>query len=170
MYGKLEWNTGKICDGGRDLEGMELVEYCDNLFFDACEVGLCKVDRRAGGDVISGGKGGWFGFEDGEETGDGEVAGETVSIVGDMTAAILASRLVGSLYSRREQSVLSTLVSLDDGQLAEACQQALVIVPGANVHARAVVEDFKQRGDSLNRCASRSTAVKELIGGDGKVL
>jgi len=117
VYGKLEWNTGKICDGGRDLEGMELVEYCDNLFFDACEVGLCKVDRRAGGDVISGGKGGWFGFEDGEETGDGEVAGETVSIVGDMTAAILASRL-----------------------------------------------------DSLNRCASRSTAVNELIGGDGKVL
>ena len=53
--------------------------------------------------MISGGNGGWFGFEDGEETGDGEVAGETVSIVGDMTAAMLVSRFVGSLYNRREK-------------------------------------------------------------------
>jgi hypothetical protein len=94
-----------MCDGGRDLEGIELTEYCDNLFFDACEVGRCRVDRREGGDVISGGNGGWFGFEDGEDTGDGEDAGETVSSVGDMTAAILVSRLVEGLYSRREQSV-----------------------------------------------------------------
>ena len=41
------------------------------------------------GDVISGGKGGWFGFEDGDESGGGEVAcGDVVSKVGDMTAAI----------------------------------------------------------------------------------
>jgi hypothetical protein len=85
-----------MCEGGRDLEGMELVEYCDNLFFDAYEVGRCKIDRREGGDVISGGNGGWFGFEDGEDTGDEEVAGETVSIVGDMTAAILVGRPLGS--------------------------------------------------------------------------
>ena len=109
--------------------------------------------------MISGGNGGWFGFEDGEDTGDGEVAGETVSIVGDMTAAMLASCLVGSLYNRREKSALSSIVSFDDDQLAEACQQALGITPGSDARARAVVEDSKRLGDSLNRCASRSTAV-----------
>jgi hypothetical protein len=58
-------------------------------------VGLCKFDRRAGGDVIRGGNGGWFGFEEGEETGEGEVAGDTASSVGDMTAAIFMNRLYG---------------------------------------------------------------------------
>lgn len=82
-----------MCDGGRDLEGMEFTEYCDNLFFDACEVGRCRLVRREGGDVINGGNGGWLGFEDGEDTGDGEVAGETVSSAGDMTTAILVSCL-----------------------------------------------------------------------------
>jgi hypothetical protein len=77
-----------MCDGGRDLEGAEYVEYWDNLFLDACEVGRCRFDRRVGGDVIRGGNGGWFGLEDGEDMGDGEVAGDTVSSVGDMTAAI----------------------------------------------------------------------------------
>lgn len=23
VYGRLEWNTGKMCDGGRDLEGTD---------------------------------------------------------------------------------------------------------------------------------------------------
>lgn len=42
------------------------------------------------GDVIRGGSCGWFGFEDGEDIGDGEVAGDdVVSNVGDITAAIL---------------------------------------------------------------------------------
>jgi len=55
-------------------------------------MGRCRFDRRAGGDVISGGNGGWFGFEEGDDTGDGEVAGEAeVSIVGDMTAAMIRS-------------------------------------------------------------------------------
>lgn len=155
-----------MCDGGRDLEGMELVEYCDNLFFDAYEVGRCKIDRREGGDVISGGNDGWFGFEDGEDTGDEEVAGETVSIVGDMTAAILVSRLVGRFCNRREKSVSTDVVSFDDDQLAEACQQALGIAPGANARTRVVVEHSKPLGDSSNRCASRSTAVEPLISGD----
>lgn len=90
-----------MCDGGRDLEGIEFTEYCDNLFFDACEVGLCRVDRREGGDVINGGNGGWLGFEDGEDTGEGEVAGETVSSVGDMTTAISASCLCEASCNRR---------------------------------------------------------------------
>jgi hypothetical protein len=46
---------GKICERGRDFEGPEAV---DSLFFDACEKGRCRVVRRAGGDVISGGNGG----------------------------------------------------------------------------------------------------------------
>jgi hypothetical protein len=81
-----------MCEGGRDLEGTEWFEYCDSRFLDAYEFGRCKVDRRAGGDVISGGNGGWLGFEEGEETGDGEVAGEVVDVssVGDTTAAISA--------------------------------------------------------------------------------
>jgi len=55
-------------------------------------MGLCRFDRRAGGDVISGGNGGWLGFEEGEDTGDGEVAGEAeVSSVGDMTAAMIGT-------------------------------------------------------------------------------
>jgi hypothetical protein len=57
-------------------------------------LGRCRVDRRLVGDVIRGGNGGWFGFEDGEEIGDGEVAGDdVVSSVGDMTAVILKGRV-----------------------------------------------------------------------------
>lgn len=57
-------------------------------------MGRWRVDRRLDGEVISGGNGGWFGFEDGEEIGDGEVAGDdAVSNVGDMTAVILKGGL-----------------------------------------------------------------------------
>jgi hypothetical protein len=55
---------------------------------DAWEGGRFKFDLREVGDVISGGKGGWFGLEEGEVTGDGEVAGD-VSIVGDMMAVMV---------------------------------------------------------------------------------
>ena len=60
---------------------------------DACEIGRCSVVRRAGGEVISGGRGGWFGFEVGEEIGDGDVAGDgdEVSSEGDITAVIFRS-------------------------------------------------------------------------------
>ena len=39
MYGKLEWKIGNMCEGGRDLEGTEWVEYCDSRFLDAYEFG-----------------------------------------------------------------------------------------------------------------------------------
>lgn len=45
-------------DGGLDLEGPEVLEYCDSRFFDAYERGRWRVDRLAGGDVINGGNGG----------------------------------------------------------------------------------------------------------------
>ena len=57
----------------------------------ACEVGRCKFVRRAGagGDVISGCNGGWFGFEEGLVTGDGDLGGsDVVSNVGDMMVVI----------------------------------------------------------------------------------
>lgn len=51
---------GNTWDGGLEREYPDTVEYCDILFFDACDVGLCSVVRRAdcGGEVISGGRDG----------------------------------------------------------------------------------------------------------------
>ena len=44
--------------------------------------------------MINGGSAGWFGLDEGEETGEGEVAGEdVVSNVGAMMAVILNGRL-----------------------------------------------------------------------------
>ena len=38
--------------------------------------------------MIIGGSEGWFGLEEGDETGDGDVAGEDASNVGDITSVI----------------------------------------------------------------------------------
>ena len=67
---------------------------------EACEVGRCRVDLRWGGDVISGGSAGWLGFEEGEDTGDGELGGgDVVSSGGDIMVAIVddASRVGSSI-------------------------------------------------------------------------
>lgn len=66
---------------------MDPVEYCDNRFLDACDMGRESVDLRFGfgGDVIRGGSGGWLGFTPGDAMGGGEVAGDDV---GDMIAVI----------------------------------------------------------------------------------
>lgn len=61
------------------------MEYCESLFFDAWESGRCRLERRAGGEVISGGSGGWFGFGD-NDAGAGEVDGDEVV---DMTSVIV---------------------------------------------------------------------------------
>lgn len=49
---------------------MELVEYCDRRFLDACDIGRGRVDLRFGlgfeVDVIRGGSGGWLGFAPGD--------------------------------------------------------------------------------------------------------
>jgi hypothetical protein len=74
-----------ICETGRDRGGIEPVEYCDNRFLDACDIGRGSVDLRGGGDVMRGGKGGWSVFEEGDDTTGGDVAGE----VCDMTAVIV---------------------------------------------------------------------------------
>lgn len=46
-------------------------------------MGLGKFVRRggAGDEVISGGSGGWLGFEDGEVTTGGEVAGDELAVM-----------------------------------------------------------------------------------------
>lgn len=68
---------GKTCEGGRDLDGIEPVEYCDSRFLEACDIGRGSVLRREGFDVISGGKAGWFGFVEEGSVG-GDVAGDEV--------------------------------------------------------------------------------------------
>ena len=85
MYGKVEARTWKICDGGLDFGALsDTTEYCDSLFFDAWESGLCRFERAAGDgdDVIKGCKAGWFELAEGD-AGD-PVGGEAV----DMTAVI----------------------------------------------------------------------------------
>jgi hypothetical protein len=77
---------GKICDGGRDREGPEPVEYCDRRFLDAYDIGRGSVLLRPGGEVINGGSAGWLGFAPGEasagdEFGDGD-DGDMTSISG----------------------------------------------------------------------------------------
>lgn len=63
------------------------MEYCDSLFFEACDIGRGSVDLRFGfgGDVIRGWSGGWLGFAPGEVIAGGDVAGDDD---GDMTAVI----------------------------------------------------------------------------------
>jgi hypothetical protein len=86
----VDGKMGKIWDGGRDLEGSELVvEYCDKRFLEACDMGRGRLLLRAdgGGDVISGGRAGCAEFTVmGDGMGGGEVAGVEP---GDMTAVIV---------------------------------------------------------------------------------
>ncbi len=80
---------GKMWDGGRDREGIELVEYCDKRFLDACDIGRGRMLLRAGGaggEVISGGRAGCDVFAAGEGITGGDVAGEEL---GDMIAVMI---------------------------------------------------------------------------------
>jgi hypothetical protein len=89
VYGRLEGKSGKMCEGGRDLEGRELVvEYCDKRFLEACDMGRGRLVLRAGGDVMSGGRAGCAVFRAGgdEMAAGGEVAGDEP---GDMTAVMV---------------------------------------------------------------------------------
>lgn len=74
-------------DGGRDLEGPEVLEYCESLFLDAWDSGRCRpaVPLRIGEDVMRGASGGWFGFADGGDRGEDEVVGDELE---DKTAVI----------------------------------------------------------------------------------
>jgi len=65
-----------MCDGGRDRDGIELVEYCDKRFLDAWDIGRGKVLLRDGGEVINGGSGGCDALGVCDEIAGGEVAGE----------------------------------------------------------------------------------------------
>lgn len=76
---------GNMWEVGRDLEGTEPTEYWERRFLDACDIGRCRVLRREEGEVMSGGRAGWFGFGE-EATTRGDAAGEEVF---DITAVVV---------------------------------------------------------------------------------
>lgn len=87
-----------MCDGGRDLEGMELVvEYCDRRFLEACDIGRGRVLLRAGGEVMSGGSAGCAELAAGGEMEGGEVAGDGL---GDMMAVMAHQQRAGESEER----------------------------------------------------------------------
>ena len=65
---------------------MELAEYWDKRFLDACDIGRGRVLRRVAGEVMRGGSGGCAVAVAAEEMADGEVAGDEP---GDMTAVMV---------------------------------------------------------------------------------
>ena len=67
---------GNTWEGGLDLEGPEVFEYCESRFFDAWEAGRWRFVRLGAGDVMRGGSGGWF--VGAVEICGGEFAGEEV--------------------------------------------------------------------------------------------
>jgi hypothetical protein len=58
VYVRLEWKMGNRYEAGRDREGIDPVEYCDRRFLEACDIGRGMLVRRAGGEVINGGRAG----------------------------------------------------------------------------------------------------------------
>jgi hypothetical protein len=60
-------------------------------------MGRGSVDRRAGGEVIIGGSGGWLGFAPGDEMDGGDVAGDDD---GDIIAVILQQSIGGEELRR----------------------------------------------------------------------
>ena len=85
MYERLDGKRGKMCDTGRDRVGIELVEYCDKRFLEACDMGRGRVLLRDGGEVINGGSGGCVAFAVWVVMAGGEVAGDEP---GDMIAVM----------------------------------------------------------------------------------
>lgn len=79
--------------------------------------------------MISGGNEGWFGLEVGDETGDGDVAGEDVSNVGDNTSVILSAPFSCLGSSSGIRIKYQMLLSIRPKMLS-ACQQASVRTPG----------------------------------------
>lgn len=70
---------------------------------DAWDIGRGRVLRRVGGEVINGGRGGWLGLDDGEDTAGGDVAGEEFV---DIMAIIMTARPVICMRRRRMASRL----------------------------------------------------------------
>lgn len=89
---------GKAWEVGREWKGIEVTEYCDRRSLPACDIetGLGAAGRFCWGEVVMmGGKGGWLGFEVGEETGGGEVAGDEAA---DMTVDMFRRNQRVGLY------------------------------------------------------------------------
>lgn len=92
---------------------MEAWEYSDSLSIEACDMDSGRLRFDSGEVVMIGGKGGWLGFEVGEEkAGGGEAAGEGVV---DMTAVMFGGcRVLGrSRAMSQRQSRPSSKQCLD---------------------------------------------------------
>lgn len=71
-----------MCELGRDLDGADPAEYCDNLLLEACDIGRPRVLRRDGVEVANGGKAAWLGLCRGDEPwGCGDATEEASVIV-----------------------------------------------------------------------------------------
>ena len=89
---------GKICEGGRDLEGTEPTEYCESRLLDACDSGRARAFDCECGDVRVAGRARVSGFEWDAASSGGEVAGD--ASVAIAVALFKQSRLE---YSSLEQ-------------------------------------------------------------------
>lgn len=87
-----------MCDGGREREGIELVEYCEMRFLDACDRECLKVD---GPDVTKGGSDGrsWCWVERAAEAS----AVEGVDDVMEEGSAMIGNWPTGAGTSRRDE-------------------------------------------------------------------
>jgi hypothetical protein len=65
----------------------------------AFDIGRGRVLRLVGGEVIKGGKGGWLGFDDGDDTTGGEVAGDEVDDI--MMAVVMVGDCSKICYRQR---------------------------------------------------------------------
>ena len=83
---------GNTFETGRDLEGIEPVEYWESLFLEAYDIGRESVLRRDGGEVIEGGGGAWLGFG-AEAAGTGEVTGDEVDDISVIVVMPLEGRV-----------------------------------------------------------------------------
>lgn len=91
---------------------MDVTEYCDNRSLDACDMEIgrgAEVIFCCGEVVTIGGKGGWTGFDVGEEIAGGEVAGDDVlNIVVDIAADRIQIRAIKTIARQgREQWFLN---------------------------------------------------------------
>lgn len=89
-----------MCEPGRDLEGTDADEYCDNRPLEACDIGRARLLRREGVEVVNGGRAGWFGFAGGDEDEPcGCEAGEDEASV--IVAVAVIPRSSSSVTNRR---------------------------------------------------------------------
>lgn len=166
---------GNACEAGRDGKGMEACEYCESLSLPAwdMDMGRGAVVLLCWGDVVMiGGRGGWLGFEVGEETTGGEVAGEDVV---DMTVVIFGLGRGSSTRGQRygHEHVLSWAMSVAEATAPNHSNAGLCPAPtvGSAVGLRFGANCWVGRDEV---CATRGRGcrfgrriARLRVGGDG---